>query len=444
MKGLIFTYVLAYGGAVAALFRPWYGLLIYVCFSIIKPESLWHWAFSGGGNFSRVIFFGLFFGWLINGCGNWNLGRSKATVLAFVGFWMWALASALLVASDQEVAFAFLENLAKILLPFLVGISLIRTEQDLKQLAWVILISQGYVAWEMNLSYLDGFNPLDSNIGTGKFGGMDNNCVAIAMVTGAGLAYFLGAHQTIWWRKWLCFFCAGLMAHTIMFAMSRGGMLALVILGVVSFLLIDKRPKDYAFYALAIFVALMLAGPSVRERFSTVFLDEEERDGSAQSRVDMWKICIRLMQDNPVFGIGPSHFRVHASTYGLTDGKLAHTLWLQIGAELGVIGLGFLLLFYLATVFKLWPMARRKAPLASEWDVAVARMIIASFAGFMISAQFVSLEGLELPYYITLIGAGTLKLASARKTADNQANLQWNAMPPPEQYQPELVAAPRR
>jgi hypothetical protein len=39
-------------------------------------------------------------------------------------------------------------------------------------------------------------------------------------------------------------------------------------------------------------------------------------------------------------------------------------------------------------------------------------MTIAALAGFMLSAQFVSLEGLELPSYITMIGAGTLKLTS--------------------------------
>ena len=40
MKGLIFTYLLTYGGAAVSLFRPFTGLLIYVCFAIIKPDAL--------------------------------------------------------------------------------------------------------------------------------------------------------------------------------------------------------------------------------------------------------------------------------------------------------------------------------------------------------------------------------------------------------------------
>ena len=39
MKGLLFTYALTYGGAVVSLFNPFYGLLIYVCFAIMRPET---------------------------------------------------------------------------------------------------------------------------------------------------------------------------------------------------------------------------------------------------------------------------------------------------------------------------------------------------------------------------------------------------------------------
>jgi hypothetical protein len=39
-------------------------------------------------------------------------------------------------------------------------------------------------------------------------------------------------------------------------------------------------------------------------------------------------------------------------------------------------------------------------------------MVVAGLIGFAIAAQFVSLYGLEVPYYIALIGAGVLKLSS--------------------------------
>jgi hypothetical protein len=39
-------------------------------------------------------------------------------------------------------------------------------------------------------------------------------------------------------------------------------------------------------------------------------------------------------------------------------------------------------------------------------------MVIASLCGFAVAAQFVSLDFLEPPYYIALLGAGVLKLST--------------------------------
>jgi hypothetical protein len=41
-------------------------------------------------------------------------------------------------------------------------------------------------------------------------------------------------------------------------------------------------------------------------------------------------------------------------------------------------------------------------------------MVIASLTGFAVAAQFVSLDRLETPYYIAIIGAALLKLSSTQ------------------------------
>jgi hypothetical protein len=38
-------------------------------------------------------------------------------------------------------------------------------------------------------------------------------------------------------------------------------------------------------------------------------------------------------------------------------------------------------------------------------------MLIASIVGFAVSAQFVSVFGIELPFYLVLVGAAALKLS---------------------------------
>lgn len=433
MKGLIFTYALTYGGSLAALVNPFYGLLIYVCFAIIKPESLWHWSVPVG-NYSRIIAIALLAGWAIAGFGRWDFGRAKIVVVSLVGFLLWNALSAAM-APNGEVAWASVEALSKVVLPFVVGITIIDNVKQLKQLAWVIMLSQGYVAFEANMSYLEGANWLEQR----GFGGMDNNCVAIALVCAAGFAFFLGLAETKVWRRWLAFVAAGLMAHAIMFSMSRGGMVALIITGVVSFVLIPKRPVYYAYLALAVVIGLIMAGPSVREEFASSFVDEEKRDESAESRIIMWGNCIDLMIANPAFGVGPKHFPLVVDQFGVYNrGKEAHTLWLQVGAEVGAVGLGFLLAFYLATMHRCWQLARR----LDDYDAETAnscRMIIASLVGFMVAAQFVSLVGLEIPYYVALIGAGYLKLASRAEAhaPAYAAQAAWSNQP---QYAPALPA----
>jgi hypothetical protein len=56
------------------------------------------------------------------------------------------------------------------------------------------------------------------------------------------------------------------------------------------------------------------------------------------------------------------------------------------------------------------------------WFADSARMTIASLVGFMVSAQFVSLEALEIPYYVALLGAGSL-VVHARAVQAAQATV---------------------
>jgi hypothetical protein len=56
--------------------------------------------------------------------------------------WLWASLDAT-SAFDQRVGWDFVEGMAKTLLPFLAGITMIDSMRQLKQLAWVLMLSQG-------------------------------------------------------------------------------------------------------------------------------------------------------------------------------------------------------------------------------------------------------------------------------------------------------------
>jgi probable O-glycosylation ligase (exosortase A-associated) len=428
MKGLLFTYALTYGGALLSLFNPFYGLLVYVSFAIIRPEYMWSWSVPEG-NYSRVVAVGLLAGWAFRGFGRWRFGRARGVVAALVCFWLWSVV-AVAFAQDREIAWNYVESLAKILLPFLVGITVIDSVRKVKQLAWVILLSEGYVAWEFNLSYFEGYNRLWRE----NFGGMDNNCHAIALVACTGLAVFVGLHERRWWLKGLAFGAALLMIHAILFSFSRGGMLSLVVTALAGFLLVPKKWQHYVGFAAVVVVGLRLAGPEVTARFLTTFAGEGARDASAQSRLDLWAGCWDSMLRRP-WGVGPDHWGLIAPEYGFARGKNAHSLWLEVGASLGFPGLLLLLRFYGLGLVRLCPLTRECRPVADPEYRGLARMVIASLIGFAVAAQFVSLDRLEPPYYIALLGAALLKLDSQRAAREEPAGTctlpaAWDMYPP--------------
>src|SRR5262249_30509151 len=181
MKGLVFTYVLTYGGALLSFFDPYIGLLVFVCFFIIRPEVMWHWAVPEG-NYSRIVAIALLLGWILPGIGHWQVRKARAFVVALAAFWIWSICSISFAVIGSQHAIDFVESMSKILLPFLVGLTTIDSVNKVKQLIWVIVLSQGFVAYEFNMAYLAGqHNVMDSG-----FGNLDNNCHAIALVTCVG------------------------------------------------------------------------------------------------------------------------------------------------------------------------------------------------------------------------------------------------------------------
>jgi hypothetical protein len=412
MKSLIVVYVLTYGGAVVSLFNPFAGLLVYVAFALLRPAQTFFWGVPPG-DYSRTVAICLLIGWVLQGFGDWRFGRARGIVIALVCFWIWAILAATR-ATDQELAWNYVESLTKIVLPFIVGITTIDSVKKLKQLAWVIVLSIGYRAYIENEIYY-------------KYGIVDrDNMIAHTMVLGAGAGLFLSIHTQGWWRKLAALASAVLSAHVPLIHESRGAIMGLLTTSTAGFLVMRKKPVHCLVFVLALAAGLRLAGPNTRARFLTTFAGEGERDSSAQSRFDLQQALSKAIGQQPILGIGPAHWHLVSDTYGFPSGKEGHNLWLQLGAEIGVPGLVFLLTFYGLAVTRLWPIGRGKHWLPDPWFQCIGCMVVASVCGFIVEAWVASFLFMEEPYYITLLGAGALKLLSR-----------------PEQIVPTTDASPR-
>jgi O-antigen ligase len=266
------------------------------------------------------------------------------------------------------------------------------------------------VAFNANLLWIQTY----SRAAIGGFGGAEEGTNSIAMVAGAGLAIGLGVGERSWWRRAGLVAASLLMVHVVLFSESRGGMLGLAVAGAAAFLVIRKQPVHYAAILLVLAVCARLAGEEVRTRFSTAFASADERDPSAQSRLELWSDMLNESSKHPILGIGPNQWPEIAPDYGWQRGKEGHSLWLQSLAEMGVPALLLLASFYGLVIWRLVPIARDDSPDGDPWLRGVAIGIISGLCGFAMSAQFISAEALEIPYYLAVAGAGIVRLDHER------------------------------
>lgn len=420
MLGLIFTYGLTALGAMLGPFRPFYALLIYVCFAIVKPESAWPWSVPVW-NYSRVVGVSMLIGWAVYGFGKWDFGKARGIVMALILYGLWSVLGAAF-SSNQYLGWTFVEKQAKIILPFLVGITLIDSIEKLKMLCWTLVLSQGFLALRLHELYWEGIHEY-AGPDVFTYAGLDNNSIAIGMCTGVGLAFFMGLHVKRLWERGICFLAAAMMAHSVQFMFSRGGMVALMLTGFVSMFLVPRHPKHFLYFLLAVTLSIALAGKEVRERLSSAFVDEKTRDEAAGSRLRQWGFCLEAIQSHPVLGVGPDHWPI-AREYNW-DGGEAHSIWLHVAAEMGIPGLIFLASFYLICMRRLFPFTQMDRVPFDPWIQACSRMVIASLIGFSVSAQFVSLKDLEQPFYVTLVGGSALRLLHEYQVAATAAWQAW-------------------
>jgi O-antigen ligase len=299
----------------------------------------------------------------------------------------------------------YVVELAKLVLPFLVGVTMMQGEDDWRPLLWAIVLAQGYVGFEQNLNYLvKGFN----TAGDG-FGGMDNNFFAVSLLSVLGPAIALMLSSNTAMLRALAGLAAALILHSILLTYSRGGMVGLLAVAATAFVLMPKRPKYMGPLLATVVVAVWFTGPQLYARYATTFASDENRDASAESRLDLWKDCLKVVEAEPVFGIGPANWPTIASSFGWTAGKSAHSVWMETAAEVGIPGVTALLAFFGFALVRLWPIARQRQTEENRYEVALATGIILSIVGFGVAGQFVSAPALEPPYYIVMLGAAMLK-----------------------------------
>jgi O-antigen ligase len=259
-----------------------------------------------------------------------------------------------------------------------------------------------------------------SDFGRLEGAGGDPNETAAALVAAAALAFALGV--CLKERPFLrlaCFAVAPLCAFVSLLTLSRGGLVAFGAALIAAVLMGGRhRGKMLAFAA---FVAVLVVGYFAMFASTEAVQRVTEVHGGT-GRTDIWKVGLRMVRGAPIQGIGAGNFPIVSIHYLLEPGallrddfiidtpKVAHNTYLEVLAELGIVGLT---LFSIVIVFAIG-CAVRAARYASKWkdreiDI-LARALVVALASLMAANFFISREYSKQLWLLLALGPVLLEI----------------------------------
>ena len=309
-------------------------------------------------------------------------------------FVSWSLISATWAEHPAAAIEAFTRYLPNAML-FLIVFAAVRTRD---QLLWVV----GAFVIGAFLSGLYGIAvpPPPQDLGRLAGAGGDPNETAAAMVAGLALATALGlAARGKPLVRMACSVAVVVCTLTLFLTSSRGGLIALAVALIAAVFLGGRRRGTMLVAALGavlvtVFYFATIAPESVRERVT--------HPEGGTGRVDIWTVGWRMVRHNAIEGVGSGNFTTASIHYLLEPGKLvrddfiidtpkvAHNTYLQVFAELGIVGFVLfmtILLFSFVCAFKAHRVAARAGD--RELDI-IARATVVALSSLFAAYFFVS------------------------------------------------------
>jgi putative inorganic carbon (hco3(-)) transporter len=227
----------------------------------------------------------------------------------------------------------------------------VRSRTELRWVLWAFLSGAAFAA---AVGVIGGAYGQSASVNDARLSGAfdDPNELAAVLVPGVTIAAF-------WWlasargslARWAYGGCVVFFVYSLARADSQAGYLALVaVMGVA--LLVSGPVRRQVLVAVAVFALLTTAYYTfVTQPTAITTLTSEENTGARES---LWKVGTKVFVDHPIAGVGAGNFVVVERNYTASNidlpridqiakGELVHNSYLQVAAELGIVGLlGFL------------------------------------------------------------------------------------------------------
>jgi O-antigen ligase len=222
----------------------------------------------------------------------------------------------------------------------------------------------------------EGFMRIGGTVGSPNFAAA---YLSISLASAAGIL-FTNLGRTL---KWLAASVLGIGGVALIFTFSRGGWMA-VALAITMICLVYWRQRRFSLKApIAVILILGLLYLPFQNVISARLFGDDK--GSAESRIPLMKLAFRIVEDNPVLGVGANNFTVVMDRYLTSDFRVGwlfavHNKYLLVLAETGIAGLLAFLAFVIDAFRKGWRCWTYGDPLLSP----IALGFAAGIAGHML------------------------------------------------------------
>jgi O-antigen ligase len=230
-----------------------------------------------------------------------------------------------------------------------------------------------------------------------RFGGRfgialyEPNYMALALVLLAPLPFIFARQETVRWKKLFWWGGLGVVALEVILTGSRGGFLGLLlVLGLVAMTLARRRALALA--AIGGVLVTVLVFTTLGERLRASGADEGNiaAQGGIRTRLEMAAAGLDMIRQHPLTGVGFGNFKVSTWEYETSKHKIAHNTYIEVAAELGLPALLIFLGLLYSTFASLHHTKRLARSIGREDLAQLATAMQAGFAGWMVSATFLS------------------------------------------------------
>ncbi|HEY8774920.1 MAG TPA: O-antigen ligase family protein [Gaiellaceae bacterium] len=423
------AYVLIAGVAVVVVLRSLIaGLALFVVLTF--PDQL-PGALGVGSTLAKPLGVVILISWLLTIVGDRErlvpfLPREAPvltyTLLALV---VWSLAS-LIWASDRSLTLHSVSRLVQLVALIFVTYSAVRRPKDLLILVWAFLLGAAVTSV---------YALANGTLRGGRLtGGIFNpNTLAAEIVVAIVMATFLLIATRRGFLRLLLLAFVSVFAVAFVQTQSRSGILALA--AAFAFALVVGGPLRGRLTATVLIAAsiglayYVYAAPlQLRERVTSIVTETSQ---ASPLREDTWHIALQMTRAHPVHGVGLGNFPALESQYFTSNlnivqvGSLrrfqlvVHNTYLEILAELGIVGLTLFAAVLAMTIGRVVAMLAQ--PAREGGTPLLARAIAAATVGVMMSQVFNSGEYSKQLWVLLGMAVAAVALSSKPRLEDAPA-----------------------